>query len=149
MQPCILSLFLIFCELAPYPKTRVIGIPSLSHENQILQRGRINSNLTSENDSSSTTTVGGDKQYFWGDRCGRYSTDLAFKSIVPIRHRYRHRHRHCSNGYTLAICCHGVCSWINSISGCAWHINQCGDDWTGVIRMPDAHGTTIQNEYTN
>ena len=33
--------------------------------------------------------------------------------------------------------------------GCAWHINQCGDDWTGVIRMPDAHGTTIQNEYTN
>ena len=106
---------------------------------------KINSNLTSENDSSSTTTVGGDKQYFWGDRCGRYSTDLALKYIVPIRHR----HQHCSNGYTLTMCCHGVYSWINPISGCAWHINQCGDDWTGVIRMPDAHGTTIQNEYTN
>jgi len=40
-------------------------------------------------------------KYFWGDRCGRYSTDLAaLKSIVPIWHR------HHSNGYTLATCCH-------------------------------------------
>ena len=34
--------------------------------------------------------------------CGA-GTDLALKSIVPIRHRI--------NGYILATCCHGVCSW--------------------------------------
>ena len=120
----------------------------------------INSNATSENDPISTTTVGGDKEYFRGDGvdfhrikcdlahvsiphamaeveggvllcqevntvdntsnatghkdekrnvlviakhlCGA-GTDLALKSIVPIRHRI--------NGYILATCCHGVCSW--------------------------------------
>jgi len=55
---------------------------------------KINSNTSSENDSPSTTTAGGDKQYFWGDRCGT-GTDLALKSIVPIRHRI--------NGYSLAM----------------------------------------------
>lgn len=34
--------------------------------------------------------------------CGA-GTDLALKSIIPIRHRI--------NGYILATCCHGVCSW--------------------------------------
>jgi len=34
--------------------------------------------------------------------CGA-GTDLALKSIYPIRHRV--------NGYILATCCHGVCNW--------------------------------------
>ena len=64
---------------------------------------RINSKTTSENDSPSTTTAGGDEQYFQGDHYGSTGTDLALKSIVPIRHHI--------NGYILATCCHGVCSW--------------------------------------
>ena len=42
---------------------------------------KINSNITSENDSSSTTTVGGDKQYFWGDRCGRF---VQYRSSIQV-----------------------------------------------------------------
>jgi tRNA:m4X modification enzyme len=54
--------------------------------------------------------------------CGA-GTDLALKSIIPIKHRV--------SGYILATCCHGLCSWDLYV----------GRDFLGTAMCTNAEGT--------
>lgn len=87
----------IKCDLAhvsiPHAMAEVEGKPALCQE--------VNS-VGDASNISQRKDVKRDVLVIAKHLCGA-GTDLALKSIVPIRHRV--------NGYILATCCHGVCSW--------------------------------------